>query len=201
MELDQLPHQERLELEYDLLPKSPVSHGPVLLQIGWYALAVVVVAVAAVILLGIGAARMDIISVRRTQGRTGYRPLWQRLNLDLIAAALALSGLRYFALFLQHSSLPGHHGPDTGCCTTQPDPPIFLIISCLLLSLRGLNWLLRMGALLASKGQGSVSMLTLAQMERAPQQPARMILLLALCVAFSFSPLSLHLHRPSALTI
>lgn len=63
--------------------------------------------------------------------------------------------------------------------------PLFLLIAFLFLFLRFFTAILRLGARLAMRSRGAISMLALAQMARNPRQTLRMTLLLALAIAFA----------------
>ena len=60
-----------------------------------------------------------------------------------------------------------------------------MLVAAALLFLRLLPMLLGIGSRLATRGRGASSMLALTQMARAPKQPIRMTLLLALSTAFT----------------
>lgn len=160
-----------------------ISGNPLAVAYGvrWYALVAVVVASAAMIFSTNRAASNNILTLRRENARTTTKPFWQRLNLDLIFGAISLIGYTAYVLAVR-----------------QVDPrvqlilsPVSLIASLLmliaaaLLFLRLLPLLLGVGSRLATRGRGASSMLALTQMARAPKQPIRMTLLLALSTAFT----------------
>lgn len=135
-------------------------------------------------------ARMDVLAMRRQSARSSRRPLWQRLNLDVIAGVLALLsyGISFYLTTLS-DVLRG----DARTLIVEPlsvVAPFFLIIGCLLLFLRVFPLLLRLASWLATRGKGAVPMLALAQISRAPRQPLRMTMLLALATAFTLFTLT-----------
>ncbi len=127
---------------------------------------------------------MDVLAIRREAARTTTRPLWQRLNLDIVAIIVAISG--YFASSYV-ASIPVL---DLRATTLITSPlalitPLFLVIAGILLVLRLFPLLLRVGASFATRGRGASAMLALGQISRAPRQSVRMTLLLALASAFT----------------
>ena len=149
-----------------------------------YALAAVGVSIVALILAVLGATRRDVLALRREAARSTHRPLWQRLNLDLVALLLALAA--YGAInYLNNSSVLDARlrllllTPLTLVVATG------LLLACLLLLLRLYPLLLRLGAWIAAHRRGAAPLVALAQMARAPRQSVRMTLLLALASAFA----------------
>jgi FtsX-like permease family len=130
-------------------------------------------------------ARMDILSMRREQTRSSKRPLWQRLNLDIIAGVVALVG---YGISLYLTGLGSVLQGDAKALITTPlsiIAPFFLVIGCMLLFLRVFPLLLRLASHIAARGRGAVPMLAFAQVSRSPRQPLRMTMLLALSIAFT----------------
>ncbi len=130
-------------------------------------------------------ARMDVLAMRREQARSQKRPLWQRLNLDVIAGVIALTG---YGISLYLTELGSVTQGDVQALITTPlsiIAPFFLVIGCMLLFLRIFPLLLRLASHIAAKGRGAVSMLAFAQVSRSPRQPLRMTMLLALSTAFT----------------
>ena len=127
---------------------------------------------------------MDVLAIRRESARATTRPLWQRLNLDIVAVVIAITG--YFAsYYVSDLSVL-----DVRTTTLIASPlalvtPLFLVIAGILLVLRLFPLLLRLGALFATRGRGASAMLALGQIARAPRQSVRMTLLLALASAFT----------------
>ena len=127
---------------------------------------------------------LDVLAIRREAARATTRPLWQRLNLDIVAVVIAITG--YFA----SSYVSGISVLDLRVTTLITSPlalvtPLFLVIAGILLVLRLFPLLLRMGASFATRGRGASAMLALGQISRAPRQSVRMTLLLALASAFT----------------
>ena len=163
-----------------------IAGGPpqVARLVGPYALLTSVVVLLAVILAVWGAARRDIVSLRRETARSTRRPLWQRLRLDIVAALIALAGYGFSVYLLRSNAL------DSQLYLLLLSPlallqTIFLLLAGLLILLRFYPPLLRLGTRLAARRRGAAPVLALAQIARAPRQPVRMTLLLALASAFA----------------
>lgn len=151
----------------------------------WYALAIVFVALFTMSLSLFFAARMNLLSLRREAARSSKRPLWQRLNLDVIAGIIALVG---YGLSLYVTGVGAVLQSDAQVLVATPlaiIAPFFLIVGCMFLFLRIFPLLLQLGAHLAARGRGAVSLLALAQIARSPRQSLRRTLLLALAIAFA----------------
>ena len=150
-----------------------------------YAVAVVLVAVITMSVALFLAAGTDILAIRRESSRASKRPLWQRLNLDVIAGLLALLG---YGISLYLTSVGTVLQGDAKTLVTAPlsvIAPFFLILACVLLFLRLFPLFLRFGAFLASRRRGAVSLLAIMQIARSPRQSIRMTMLLALAIAFA----------------
>jgi ABC-type antimicrobial peptide transport system permease subunit len=151
----------------------------------FYALATVIVVVASMAFMLWLAARKNVLVARREAARTTQRPLWQRLNLDAVTAVIALIG---YGVSLYLVSINNLFDARTRVLVVAPltlVAPLFLLIAFLFLFLRFFTALLRLGARLAMRSRGAISMLALAQMARNPRQTLRMTLLLALAIAFA----------------
>jgi len=121
---------------------------------------------------------------RRESARSTYRPPWQRHNLDVLLAILAL----FCFLFSLYESSPGVLDEQTRELVLSPlilAGAIFLLLGLLLLLLRAFPLILRGASKLAQRNRGATSMLAVVQMARAPRQSLRMTLLLAFSVAFA----------------
>ena len=166
---------------------SLITGQPVqaLVSVAFYALATVIVVVATMAFMLWLAARKNALVIRREAARTTQRPLWQRLNLDAVAAIIALVG---YSVSLYLVSLNNLFDARTRVLVVTPltlIAPLFLLIAFLFLFLRFFTTLLQLGARLAMRSRGAISMLALAQMARNPRQTLRMTLLLALAIAFA----------------
>ncbi|GCE31037.1 hypothetical protein KDA_65210 [Dictyobacter alpinus] len=164
-----------------------ITNNPVAaLQRGiWYALAVILVVWLTMAISIFAASRSDVLAIRRQSGRSNKRPLWQRLNLDVIAAIIALAG---YGISYYLTSISNVIQGDARTLIATPlsiIAPFFLIIGFMFLFLRLFPLLLRFMASLVARGRGAVSMLALAQIGRTPRQSIRMTLLLALATAFA----------------
>ncbi len=154
------------------------------LGVGWYALAAAGGAVIAMVLVISGAARRDVLAIRREAARSTRRPLWQRLQLDLVAAIFALVGYGA-STYIISSGVVDARTNQLIASPLKLIGPLFLLIAAVLLFLRLFPLLLRFLSWRATRRPGAPSMLALAQMARAPNQSVRMILLLSLAAAFA----------------
>lgn len=165
----------------NVLSGSPAT---VALGVSLYALLAVLLAVVAMTLAMLGAANRDILAMRRETARSTHRPLWQRLNLDIVAAVIAVVGF-IFSLYATNTNALDAHlrllllSPLTLLGT------VLLLLAGLLLLVRLFPALLRGGSWLAARRRGATPLLALAQMARAPRQAARTTLLLALASALA----------------
>ncbi|HVU66327.1 MAG TPA: FtsX-like permease family protein [Ktedonobacteraceae bacterium] len=150
-----------------------------------YALGILLVVLIAMSVQLFFAVRVDVLALRRQSARNNRSPLWQRWNLDVIAGTLALLS---YGISLYLTSINDVLQGDARALILAPlsvIAPFFLIIGCLLFFLRVFPLLLRLASRLVSRGKGAVPMLALAQISRAPRQPMRMTMLLALATAFT----------------
>lgn len=155
------------------------------LNLGIYAVAIVLVMLVTMSISLFLVARMDVLAMRREQTRAQKRPLWQRMNLDVIAGVIALVG---YGISLYLTGLGSVTQGDVTALITTPlsvIAPFFLVIGCMLLFLRIFPLLLRLASHVAARGRGAVPMLAFAQVSRSPRQPLRMTMLLALSTAFT----------------
>ena len=170
--------------EQDALAMITASPWQAAEQIIPYAVGILLVMLLAMVVSLFFAARMDVLALRRESARTRKRPLWQRFNLDIFAGVIAIVG---YALSFYLDSVGNLLQGGTQALIITPlsiIAPFFLVLGCLLLLLRVFPLLLRLGAWLAVRGRGAVSMLALAQVSRSPRQSIRMTMLLALSIAF-----------------
>src|SRR5579884_368735 len=165
----------------NLLAGSPWS---IALGVSGYALAAALVVLVAFSLAVLSATRQDTLALKRETARPTVRPLWQRLNLDLGIALLALVGFACI-VYLESGVIQ-----DTRQRLLLLSPLSLLQAVCLLLAvtlllLRILPRLLRGGAWLAARRRGATSLLALAQISRTPRHASRITLLLALSIALA----------------
>ncbi len=156
----------------------------VVLLLATYAIIAVVVAIVAMSIATYRAVGIDVLTLRRESARSNVRSLWQRFNLDVVAAVVALAG---YGISLYLNTIPGLDA-QTRVLVQSPlalIAPTFLLLAGILLLLRIFPQLLRLGATLATRGRGASAVLALGQMSRAPRQSVRMALLLALTTAFA----------------
>lgn len=154
------------------------------LRVGWFAVAAVGGAVLATLVAIGGAARRDVLALRREAARSMRRPLWQRLALDVVAAIIALTGFGV-SLYLVHSGTLDARTLQLLATPLALIGPVFLLIAGALVFLRLFPLLLRLFARLAARRPGAPALLALAQVARAPQTALRLILLLSLSLAFA----------------
>jgi ABC-type antimicrobial peptide transport system permease subunit len=150
----------------------------------WLALITAAGMVAALLFSIWGATRRDVLTIRREAARSKRRPLWQRLQLDLVAALMALA-VYASSLYLTRSGAIDASTNQIIALPLSLVGPLFLLVAALLLFLRLFPHLLRFFAWRAARRPGAPPLLALAQMSRAPQQPLRVILLLSLAAAFA----------------
>jgi len=136
-----------------------------------------------------GAVRRDMLALRREAARSTYRAPWQRHNIDVLLAIIAL----FCFLFSLRESSPGVLDEQARELTLAPITlagVVFLVLALLLLLLRAFPLVLRGLSRLAQYNRGATSMLAVVQMARAPRQSLRMTLLLAFSVAFAIFALA-----------
>lgn len=146
------------------------------------------VALVSFLTLGIalyGTRNMDVLATRRESSRSTRRGLIQRLHLDIVAAIVALCGFGVSTYLSGLNSLLDVRTRSLIATPLSLAAPLFLIIAAVLLFFRFYPALLNLAARLAGRGKSASSMLALAQISRAPGQSVRMILLLALALAFT----------------
>ncbi len=168
-----------------LLPLNVVSLAQAALGTGWYALGMLLAVIVMTLFLLRRASSRNFVSIRQETARTTLRPLWLRLNLDLVAALIALLGYGVSVYLTSISNLFDTHTQALISTPVALVAPLFLLIAALLLFLRLFPTLLRLGERLAIRRRGSIAMLAFAQIARAPRQVLRMTLLLALAIAFA----------------
>jgi ABC-type antimicrobial peptide transport system permease subunit len=154
------------------------------LGVGWVTLPVVIVSMLALLLSIWSAAQRDVLAIRRESARTTRRPLWQRLQLDVVAAVMALAAYGASVYVSQSGVLDASAYQVIALPLSLVGPP-FLIIAGMLVFLRLFQRLLRLLARRAARRASAPPMLALAQMSRAPQPALRVALLLALAAAFA----------------
>lgn len=165
----------------NIIVKDP---GLVLAHISLYAIATAVVAVVAMVIAISRSTTLDILSLRRESTRSTRRSAWQRLNLDVVAAIIAIIGYGV-SVYITSSSIL-----DVQLRLLLVSPltllgVVFLLIAGILLFLRFFPTLLRLGSSFATRSRGAEPMLAMAQMSRSPRQSIRMTLLLTLATIFA----------------
>ncbi len=168
-----------------------ITNNPAQVALGLYlsALIAVGVAVLAMIVAIYRATRLDVLALRREAARASNRPLWLRMGVDILAGVIALTGYA-FSVYI---TSPGVLDDRTRVLILPPMTLVgatFLLLGCTLLFLRVFPFVLRFAASQAARSRSATPVLALAQMARAPRQSLRVILLLALAVAFAIFTLS-----------
>ena len=164
----------------DVITSDPLR---VAFSVRWYAIIAVVSAVVAMLLAINRAAGLDVLSARRESARSTRKPLWQRMNLDIVAAIVGLTG--YGAYSLAEHQIGNQVGFVLVLTPLALIAPTFLLVSISLIFMRIFPLLTQFGTRLATRGSGAAPMLALAQMSRSPKQSQRTTLLLALATAFT----------------
>ena len=171
-----LPSDQRGAL--NLLSNNPLAAA---WSVRWFALATAACAIIAMIVSTRRAAGNNVLALRRESARVTGRPLWQRLNLDLVFAASAVLGYAAYTYIISHVG-----GYDrTFLAVVSLFAIVSLLLAAALLFLRLFPLLLGLLARLAARGRRAAPVLAIGQMARAPKQASRMTLLLALSTAFT----------------
>ncbi len=155
----------------------------IFLNLGGFALIAVVASIIAMIVSIYRAMQVDVLAMRREAARATRRPVWQRINLDIVAALVALVGFAV-SYYVANSGVLDPHLSLLLLSPLTMLRTVFLLIACLLIFLRLFQLLLRLGAWLAARSRRAAPVLALAQMARAPRQSSRMTMLFALAAAF-----------------
>ena len=112
----------------------------------WFAFVAAVCAIVAMIVSTRRAASNNVLALRRESARAHGRPLWQRLNLDLVFAAFAVLGYAGYTYIISHVG---------GCDRTFLSvlslfAMLFLMLAVVMLFLRFFPLLLRLFARIAA---------------------------------------------------
>lgn len=152
------------------------------------AIAGALLGVAAVVFGALRASRLDVLAFRREAGRAAHQPFWRRYYLDL--ALVAVCAIGYLEL--------GQFGTTTVRVNLgqQANSPLLLLTPALML-IAGALLVLRvaplgthLGARLAARGRGLVSLLAFSNAERYPARYSRILLLLVLTVGLGIFALN-----------
>ncbi len=165
----------------NILDDAPFS---ILWNIRIYALLAVAAALLTMIGTVVRTMGLDVLAVRREAARSTHRSLWQRWNIDIFAALIALTSF----VILTYITRSGILDPYTALILLTPLTllgSVFLLIAVVLLLLRFFPLLLQRSASLIGRGRGAAPLLALAQMARSFRQPLRITLLLTLATSFA----------------
>jgi ABC-type antimicrobial peptide transport system permease subunit len=165
----------------NIISGSPIQVVPGIL---WYPLITIIVAILTMIVAVSRTMRHDVLSIRREAARSSRLPLWQHLNLDIVAAIIMIVGYS-FSYYVINAGILDPHLTLLLLAPLTLVGAVFLLIASLLLFLRFFPYLLQFGSRLAVRSRNAPPMLALAHMSRAPRQSVRLILLLALATAFT----------------
>jgi len=149
-----------------------------------FALLATAVAVATMVIAVMRTLHLDVLMMRREAARSTHRPLWQRLNLDVIAAVIALVGFS-LATYVTNARILDVRSALLLFAPLTLLGAVFFFIGGMLLLLRFFPLLLQWCTRLATRSRGAASLLAVAQMARAPRQYVRMSMLLTLASAFA----------------
>jgi putative ABC transport system permease protein len=165
---------------------SIIAGNPIQLvqEILWYPLITILVAIMAMIVSVSRTTRQDVLSIRREAARSTRLPLWQRLNLDIVAAIIMIVGYS-FSYYVINAGILDPHLTLLLLSPLTLVGAVFLLIASLLFFLRFFPYVLQFGSWLTARSRSAPPMLALAQMSRAPRQSVRLTLLLALATAFA----------------
>lgn len=116
---------------------------------------------------------------------TNHRSLWQRLNLDIGAAIIALTG---YGMAVYLTNISGLLNVQTQALVSTPVAliaPVFLLLAAVLLFFRFAPVLFRLASRMAARSRGAIALLAVAHLARSTRQSTRMTLLFALTTAFA----------------
>ncbi|GCE12913.1 ABC transporter permease [Tengunoibacter tsumagoiensis] len=158
-----------------------------LLNIKWYALFAIMVALGVMLLAIHRASTLDIVLLRRESSQTRRVPFWRRLNLDLLLILIIMVAYGSYTFLWQSLSTAQELNPIEYSLLQGFGliAPAFVVSAILLLFLRLLPSVLRGIRALCARQRGASATLAFAQMERRPQAATRTIVLLALTIASS----------------
>jgi len=146
------------------------------------------VGAAALLAAAVRTARLDVLALRREQGRSTAIPFWRRFYLDIGVALLCAAGYLELATFGTLGVRQALARPSTaGGASAGPDPfllaaPGLLLLAGALLVLRLFPYAARLGATVAARERGASGMLAFAQVARGAGGLGRLTLLLTLAV-------------------
>lgn len=134
-------------------------------------------ALATIVLATLAPARRDILAFRRESARSTRTPLWQRLYLDIVLAALCVAG--YYEI--------GQTSATTTTVSSTPDillllAPGLLLLAGALVIARAFPLVARLAGVLSARARGAAALLALLQIGRTPNRYVRLVLLVTLSV-------------------
>ncbi len=178
----------------NVITANPIQSA---LNVKWYAVVAVVVALFVMIVAIYRSSKLDIVTLRREASRTKHVPFWRRLNLDILVVLLIVAGYVVYNYFWQTLLAAQAFDPllfnilKSGSFIVPP----LLVAALLMLFLRLFPPTLHLATHAAARRRSAPTMLAFAQMERAPRAAARIIVLLALTIAASCFLLTLMMTK------
>ncbi len=167
-----------------VITADPISAA---LDVKWFALVAVAVALVVMIAAINRSSKLDIVTLRRESSRIKQVPFWRRLNLDLFVVVLIVAGYIVYSSLWQ--AFVAAQASDSIIYNMVKivgfiAPPL-LVAALLMLFLRLFPHILRLAAALATKKRSAPAVLAFVQGQRAPHSAARIVVLLALAIAAS----------------
>lgn len=162
----------------DIVTKQPLQ---ALFSIRWYAFVAVIGSILASVISLSRTTGLNILSSRRESGRSTQKPLWQRLNLDIIGALFGILLYAAYEFGLQKSDPNVKRALSVFSLLI----PILLLSSSAVIFTRLFPLFARLGAWIASRLGGAPGTIAFTQLARQPKQMMRTILLLSLSIGFA----------------
>ncbi|MBO0793351.1 MAG: hypothetical protein J2P36_20695, partial [Ktedonobacteraceae bacterium] len=156
----------------------------VALDLRWYLLATMLIAVAAMSVSVWRTLRSSTLGSGTKTTAATQRPLWQRFYVDVVLGLLGLLVYGFYHYLLWTGSID----PQLQVLLAGPSMLVaatLLTLAGVLLYLRCFPLLLRLGTILAARRRGIVPLLSLVVMARAPRQAMRTALLLVFTITFA----------------
>ncbi len=164
----------------ELLGTAPLA---LLWSLHWYLVGTLLIILVTLGLALYQATGTDYQALRWESARPSQRPLWQRLYLDVVAVLITIICYT-FSRYLTNVQI---FTPQVDVLIRTPlilAATICFLFACLLLGLRLLPPLLRLGTQLATRQPGLAPLLAMAQVSRSPRRNLHVSLLLICTTAF-----------------
>ena len=157
------------------------------LDVRWFALTAVTIALLVMLAALRRAARLDIVTLRRESSRGKGVPFWRRFHLDLFVIMVIIGGYILYSFFWQAFISAQSSDPIVYNAVNMVGfiaPPL-LVSALLMLFLRLFPRILGLAAALATKRRSASAVLAFVQAQRSPRPAARIVVLLALALSAS----------------